>query len=74
MGFGDQVFVAVLLRAQATGDDDLAVFGDRLTDCVERLLDRGVDKPACIDDHQIGIAVARAGCIAFGAQLRDDQF
>jgi len=49
-----------VLRAEATGDDHAAVLGERLADRPERLLDRGVDKAAGIDDHEVGTAVGRA--------------
>ena len=42
------------LGAEAAGDDDLAVLGQRLADGVEALLDRVVDEAAGVDDHQVG--------------------
>ena len=45
----------VALGAEAAGDDDLAVLGERLADGVQRFLDRGVDEAAGVDDHQVGV-------------------
>ncbi len=64
--------VAALLRAQAAGDDDLAVRGERLADGVERLRDRGVDEAAGVDDDEVGTLVRRGDRVALGAQLGDD--
>jgi len=65
-------FYEVVLYSQASGDDDLAVLGERLADGAEGLLDRGVDEAAGVDDDEVGAAVARRGEIALGAQLRED--
>jgi len=65
-------FYQVVFYPQASGDDDLAVLGERLADGAERLLDRGVDEAAGIDDDEVGAGVARRGEIALGAQLRED--
>ena len=70
----DVVAVGILLRAQAAGDDHLAVFMQRFTDGVERLLHRGVDEAAGIDDHQVGAVIRFCGVVAFGAQLGQDLF
>ena len=48
------------LGAEAAGDDDLAVLGERLADRVERFGDRGVDEAAGVDDHQVGAGVGSA--------------
>jgi hypothetical protein len=61
-----------VLGAQASGDHHLAVLGERLADRIERLLDRGVDEAAGIDDDQVGAGVARGSGVALGAQLRED--
>ena len=47
------------LRAQAAGDDHLAVLGERLADGIQRFVHRRIDEAAGIDHHQIGRAVAR---------------
>jgi hypothetical protein len=62
----------VLLHAQATGDDDLTVLGQRFADCMERLLDRRVDEAAGVDDDEVGAGVVLGGVVALGAQLRED--
>jgi hypothetical protein len=62
------------LGAQATGDDDLAVFGQRLADGVQAFLDRVVDEAAGVDDHQVRAFEGLGGLVALGAQLREDQF
>ncbi len=62
----------VTLGAEAAGDDDLAILVERLADGVERFLDGSVDEAAGVDDHQIGIVVARRNLVAFGAQLGQD--
>ncbi len=61
-------------RAQAAGDDDLAVAGQRLADGVQAFLHRGVDETAGVDDHQIGAVVGLARDVAFSLQLGQDQF
>jgi hypothetical protein len=62
----------VVLDAQATGDDDLAVLGECLADRMERFLDRGVDEAAGVDDDEVGAGVVLRGLVALGAQLRED--
>ena len=62
----------VALGAEAAGDDDLAVLGERLADGVERFLDRGIDEAAGVDDDEIGILVAGRDEVTLGAQLRED--
>jgi hypothetical protein len=75
MDLADQVVAARLarLRAQAAGDDHLAVLGQRLADRVQAFLDRVVDEPAGVDHHQVGARVALARAVALGAQLREDE-
>ena len=62
----------VLLRAEAAGDDDAAVLGQRLADGVERLGHRGVDEAAGIHDDEVGAAVVGHDVVALGAQARQD--
>jgi hypothetical protein len=59
-------------RPETPGDDDLAVLGERLADRAERLLDRGVDEAAGVDDDEVRARVARRGLVAFRAQARED--
>ena len=63
---------AAVLRAEAAGDDHLAVLGERLADRVERFRDRGVDEAAGVDDDEVGAVVGRRDRVALGAQLRED--
>ena len=63
---------AAVLRAEAAGDDHLAVLRERFADRVERLGDRGVDEAAGVDDDEIGAVVGRRDRVAFGLELRDD--
>jgi hypothetical protein len=64
----------VALGAEAAGDDDLAVFRQRLTDCLERFLHSGIDEAAGVDHHHVGIVVAADDAVAFGAQLGQNAF
>ena len=64
----------VFFGAQTTGDDYLAVLIEGFADCVERLLDRGIDESTGIDDDQIGAVIRLGGVIAFGAQLGENLF
>ena len=61
-----------LTRAKASGDDDLAVLGQRLADRVERFLDRGVDEAAGVDDDEVSAGVIGRGGVTLSAQLRED--
>ncbi len=61
-------------RAQAAGDDDLAVLRQRFADCVQRFLDRGVDETAGVDDDEIGAGVVGRGEITLGPELGEDSF
>lgn len=73
MDFLDQVGAArARLRAEAAGDDHLAVLGQRLADRVEAFLHGFVDETAGVDDDEIGAVVGAGDFITFGAQLRDD--
>jgi len=58
--------------AQATGDDDAPVLCQSLSGRAERLLDRGVDEAAGVDDDQIGAGIGLRGLVTLGAQLRQD--
>ena len=61
------------LRAEAAGDDDLAVGGERLADRVEALANRVVDEAAGVDDHQVGAGEGLRGRVALGAEPGQDQ-
>jgi hypothetical protein len=61
-----------ILRAKTARDDDLAVLVQRLADRVERLLHRGVDEAAGVDDDEVGAGVVGRGGVALGAQLGED--
>ena len=63
---------AVLLDAEAAGDDDAAVLGHGLADGVEALLLGGVEEAAGVDDDDIGAGVVAGDLVALGAQARDD--
>ena len=57
------------LDAQTAGDDDPAVFLQGLSDGVQGLLDRGIDKTAGVDHDQVrGVEPGRHG-VALGPQL-----
>ena len=62
----------VALGAETACNDDLAVFIQRFTDGVERLLNCGIDKAAGIDDNEVRIIVTRRDFVALGAQLGQD--
>ncbi|KXA00202.1 hypothetical protein HMPREF0208_01095 [Citrobacter koseri] len=59
-------------RAQAAGDDHLAIFSQRFTNRFQRLLYGTVDKATGIDDHHVGVVIARYDVIAFGTQFSQD--
>jgi hypothetical protein len=59
-------------HAQTPCHDHLAVFGQRFADGVERLLHRGIDEAAGVDDDEVGAGIARRGRVALCAQLRED--
>ena len=62
----------ILFGAQATGDDHLTVFGQRLADGVEAFLNGVVDEAASIDHHEIGTVIGTGDVVTFGTQLRQD--
>ena len=70
VGVADQR--AILLGAEAAGDDHLAVRGQCLADRLERLLDGRVDEAAGVDDHQIRPLVGRHDRVALGLELGED--
>src|SRR5262249_30519137 len=61
-----------VLRAQAAGEDDFAVFRQSLADGRQRLLDSRVDEPASVHEPEIGAVVARSDRVALRALLRQD--
>ena len=70
VGLSYQLF----LETQAPGNHYLAILRKRLADGVQRLLDRGVDEAAGIDDDEIGAGVVGRGEIALGPELGEDAF
>ena len=58
--------------AQAAGDDDLAVFGQRLADGVQRFGHRAVDEAASVDHHHVGIVIGLHQVVAFHLELGED--
>jgi hypothetical protein len=63
---------ATVLRAEAAGDDHLAVLVQRFADGVERFGDGGVDEAAGVDDDEVRPVVRRGDHVSFGAQLREN--
>ena len=55
------------LGAQAAGDDDAAVFGQRLANGVQAFLHRFVDKAAGVDDDDVSALEGLGGLVALGA-------
>ena len=64
--------VRVLFPAEAPHHDHAAVFTGRFGDRAEALLNRLVDEPAGIHDHEIRIPVVIDDRIAFAPELRND--
>jgi hypothetical protein len=62
----------VRLRAEAAGDQHLAVGRHRLADRLERLLDRVVDEAAGVDHDEVGVLVGRDGLVTLRAQPGED--
>ncbi len=60
--------------AKAAGDDDLAVFGHRLADGIERLLHRRINEATGVDHHHVGRVVAVHHVVAFDTKLGEDAF
>lgn len=58
--------------AKTAGDNDLAVFGKRFADGIERFFDRSIDESACVDHDQIRILITRRDEVALGSQLREN--
>src|SRR5262249_23363052 len=59
-------------NAEATGDDDLAVLRQCLTDRRKRLLLGAVEEAACVDHHGVGPGIARRQLVALSPEPRDD--
>jgi hypothetical protein len=68
MYIGDEIF----LDSKTSRHNDASILGERLADGAERLLDRGVDEAAGVDDDEVGAGVGGRGGVALGAQLRED--
>ncbi len=58
--------------AEATSHNHLAVFRQGLTNRFKRFLHRGIDEPAGVHHHHVGIVVAADDAVAFGPQLGQD--
>ena len=58
----------VRLGAEAAGDDDPAVLRQRRADGVERLVARGIEEAAGVDDDEVGAVMLAGDLVAFGAQ------
>ena len=56
---------------EAAGDEHTAVLFERLTDGLERLVDRLIDEAAGIDHNQVGLCVLRGDLVAACAQFGD---
>jgi hypothetical protein len=70
MGFFYQIF----FKTQTPGNHYLAIFRESLADGVQRLLDRGVDEAAGVDDDEIGAGVVGRGDITLSPELGEDSF
>lgn len=68
MHFADGLLVA----ANATGDDNPAIFRHSLADSIQRLLLGAIEKPTGIDYHHIGILVTGRDLVALQSQLGED--
>ena len=64
----------ILFCAQATCDDDFAVFRQGFADGVQRFCLGGVEETACVYDHGFGACVIGADCVTFGAEAGQDAF
>ena len=75
-GDGEDVRVrradVALVGAEAAGDDDPAVLGQRLADRLEALGLGAVEKAAGVDDDRVGAGVVGRDGVALGAQPRQD--
>jgi hypothetical protein len=61
-------------RAEAAGDDDLAVLGQGVANGVQAFLDGIVDEAAGVDDDQVRAFKGLGGLVTLGAELREDEF
>ena len=60
------------LLAEAAGDDDFAVLGQRLADRVQRFGHRRVDEAAGVDHHHVGVVVGLDDVVALDPELGED--
>ncbi len=71
----NQVAAAIIgARAQAAGDDDLAVVGQGLANRVQALAHGIVDEAAGVDDDQIRALEGLGGLVALGGELGEYEF
>ena len=69
------VFADVVgFSTQASGDDDLAVFRQRLADGIKAFGLGGIQKAACVDDDGVRAGIVGRDRVSFGAQAREDAF
>jgi hypothetical protein len=72
MGMPD--YIATILRAKTTCNDDFAIFGQRFANRIQRFFHGAINESASIDDYKIGVMIRRRGLISFGAQLGENLF
>lgn len=61
-------------RAHAAGDDDAAVFAERVADGLQRFSLGGIEEAARIHDDEVGAFVRIGEAVAVGAELGHDAF
>ena len=66
----DQVFLA----AHAAGDNDLAIFRQRLANGVQAFFLGGIEETAGIDHNDVGAGIGGRGVVALALQARQDAF
>jgi len=70
VGFSYQIF----FKTQTPGNHDLAIFRECFADRVQRLLDRGVDEAAGVDNDEVGAGVIGRGDVTLSPELGEDSF
>ena len=66
-GAYDVLTGGVLLGAQTTGNDHLAVFGQCFANGIEAFLHGVVDETAGVDHDEVGTVIGTGDGVAFGA-------
>ena len=64
----------ILFKPQTARNHDFAVFGERLANGAERLLDGGVNEAAGVDDDEVGAGIIGRSDVTLGSQLGEDAF